>query len=113
MRSTSARDTIEGRVLETLEAFDRPDALPHDPHFYGRVMTRLAQGERLQGGFTALLKPALITALALLNLTTAVLVLGARGRQASARQRTEFAQALAADLNLADEARPLIDAGRE
>lgn len=113
MRNRSSWETVEGRILETLAGFDRPDTLPPDPRFYGRVMARLARRARPHGGFARLLKPALITALALLNLATAVLVLGARGRQESARQRMAFAQALAADLNPTGETPPLFAEGRE
>ena len=112
MRNRS-NDTIEGRILETMVAFDRPDILPPDPRFYGRVTARLAREARPHGGFARLLKPALITVLALLNLATAFAVLGARGRLESERQRTAFAQALAADLNLTGETRPLFVEDRE
>lgn len=109
MKTETDGSVIERRVRETMEAFDRPDALPPDPHFYGRVMARLAENRRPRGAFAGVLKPALLTALVVLNLATAVSYLGARGRQASLRQRTAFAQTLADDLNLAGEPRPFLE----
>ncbi len=100
MKTMKSKADIEREVLETLELLERPEELPPDPRFYGRVTARLAEERTTWRPLSAVLKPALITALIVLNLFTAVRYFSGRERQVAAQNREKLLEALAGDLNL-------------
>jgi hypothetical protein len=100
---------IEREILKTLEVFERPDKLPPDPHFYGRVVARLGEHGGSRRTFLAVLRPALVTVLVVLNISTAVWYIGGRGRKAAAQRELTLSEVLAKDLNLEnDQALPFV-----
>jgi hypothetical protein len=104
---------IDREVEETIAAFDRRDALPPDPRFYGRIMARLDREGKPRGAFAAVWKPALLAVLAVMNLTTAIWYLGVRPKQTPIVEQTSLRQVLAADLNLGTEPEWPFNAGQE
>ncbi len=102
MDAAMDRAKIERDVLETAALLERPDELPPDPYFFGRVSARLAEGRGPRRGLRAALKPALIASLVVLNVATAVWFFSVRPRGLSDRNRETLIEALAGDLNLAD-----------
>ena len=62
---------IEEEIARTLEEFDRVERLPEDPYFYTRLQARLRERFTEKTGFFKLLRPAIVTALLLLNIVTA------------------------------------------
>ncbi len=69
------KDTIEQEIQKTLDQIENTENLPPNPYFYTRVQARLEERRKKQNVFSAILRPALLTALVAINLSTADLVL--------------------------------------
>lgn len=69
------KQKIEREIDKTLEQFDKAPKLPPDPYFYTRLQARLNEREKKAGVWGAVLKPALLVILLLLNITSATVYL--------------------------------------
>ena len=101
------QEKIEQEIVKTLECFETAERLKADPYFYRRLQARIKGNEKqkrfsLQGILSAkALRPALITAIVVLNIFTAMMVFkGTDGRIDSRDQYlTAFAEEYSLDLN--------------
>ena len=94
------KEKIEQEINKTLEQFDQADKLPQNPYFYTRVQARLEEKQKQQNVFFAILKPALIIALIVVNMSTAIWYLGGAEQQDQINPRQELAEILADDFEL-------------
>lgn len=94
------KDKIEHEISRTLEQFDQAEKLPPNPYFYTRVQARLEAKQNQQNVFFAILRPAMLTALVVLNLSTAFWYLNDSNQAEQANTRTELIELLSSDLNL-------------
>lgn len=94
------KEKIEQEISKTLEKFDQADNMPPNPYFYTRVQARLEKKQKHQNVFFAILKPALIIALVVLNVSTAFWYFRGTVQQEQTNSRQELAEILAGDLKL-------------
>lgn len=94
------KEKIEQEINKTLAQFDEAERLPSNPYFYTRIQARLEEKQRRKTGFAAILKPALISALVAINLTTAVWYLNLSTEVNQSENRQELLDILSDDLNL-------------
>lgn len=99
----SKKEKIEQEINKTFEQFNQSENLPRNPYFYTRVQASLAEKQKQQNVFFAILKPALIIALIAVNMSTAIWYLGASEKQNQTNSRQELAEILASDLKLDNE----------
>ncbi len=92
------RQRIEEEIGQTLDQMDRADRLPPDPHFYARVMARLEERSGRRGLAPAILRPALLTMLVVVNLITAVWYFGGDRQHDQAGARRQLVEILGGDL---------------
>ena len=80
---------IEEEIARTLDAFDRVERLPEDPYFYTRLQARLRERETDKIGLFKFLRPAIVTALLIVNIVTAFFYLSAdtSGQTTDSRQQ--------------------------
>ena len=69
------KEKIERDIQKTLDQFENVEQLPPNPYFFTRVQARLEETQKQQSVFSTILRPALLTALVAINLSTADLVL--------------------------------------
>ena len=91
--------TIEQQINKTLEQFEQADALPPNPYFYTRVQARLDEKREQRHLFGAILKPALLTVLLAVNLSTAIWYMGSLGQTDQTDGRQELIELLTGDSN--------------
>lgn len=91
---------IEEEIARTLAEFDRAERLPEDPYFYTRLQARLNRREVKNTLFTRILRPAIVTALLLLNIGTAYFYLNTGTSGKTTNQRQELARLMVEDLNM-------------
>ena len=91
---------IEQEIAKTLEQFDRVERLPEDPYFYTRLQARLKSREETNALFPRVLRPAIVTALLLLNIGTAYFYLNTGTSGQTTGQRQELAQMMAEELSM-------------
>ena len=94
------KEHIEGEIQKTLDQFDAAEQLPPDPFFFTRLQARLEQQNQQRGILLVFLRPALLTALVALNLSTAVWYFSRSDQQDQASSQQQFIQILARDLAL-------------
>jgi len=94
------KEKTEQEIQKTLELLDHMEQLPPDHSFYTRVMARLDEERQRQSVFPAILKPAFLTALIVINLGTAIRHF--RGSEATRQtdSQQELIEVLSRDLNL-------------
>ncbi len=97
------KEKIEQEISKTFEQFENADKLPLNQYFYTRVQARLEEKQKKQNVFFAILKPALIIALVVANMSTAIWYLGGSEEQDQANTRQELLEMLASDLKLDNE----------
>ena len=91
---------IEQEIRRTLDQFDHPEQLLPNSYFYTRVQARLDERRRQRNVFQAILRPAFITALVVINLSTAVWYLIGGDQQDTTESREQLIYILADDLEL-------------
>ena len=91
---------IEQEIAKTLEEFDRVEQLPEDPYFYTRLQARLNSREKKNALFPRVLRPAIVTALLLLNIGTAYFYLNTGAGGETTSQRQELGQMMAEELSM-------------
>jgi len=91
---------IEEEIARTLEEFDRVERLPEDPYFYTRLQTRLRERLTEKTGFFKLLRPAIVTALLLLNIVTAFFYLSADTSVQTTDSRQQMVLLLSKELGM-------------
>ena len=93
------KENIEQEIQKTLEQFNQVDQLPPNPYFYTRVQARLEETRRQQTVLSAVLKPALLTALVVVNFSTAFWYLDGTIQTEQNETRQELVELLANDFN--------------
>ena len=96
-------DNVEKEIQKTLDMFEQADSLPENPYFYTRVQARLDEGRREKPGLFAVLKPALLAMLFVLNLSTAFWYLGSSNETPQTSSRQELVEMLSGDFNKSSE----------
>lgn len=94
------KEKIEQEINKTLAQFDNAERMLSNPYFYTRVQARLEEKQRQKTGFSAILKPALIIALVVINITTTVWYLNFGTQVNQSESRQELLDILSEDLNL-------------
>ena len=103
------KEKIEEQISKTLDQFEHAEQLPPNPYFYTRVQARLEETRRQKRVLSAILRPALLTALVTINLSTAVWYLGGSDHVNQSETRKELIEILAGDLKLDDNQSSLLD----
>lgn len=103
------KEQIEQQVNKTLDQFEQAEQLPPNPYFYNRVQARLDESRRKQTILSAILKPALLTALVLVNFSTAFWYMGGTIQTERNENRQELVDLLTSDLNLENDQTDLLD----
>ena len=94
------KEKIEQEIQKTLDLFDSAEKLPRNPYFYTRLQARLDERRRKRSIYSAILKPALLTVLVVVNLGTAFWYMSGGEQQYQTDSREELIDILAGDLNL-------------
>lgn len=97
------KEKIEQEVRKTLEQFDQAEKLPPDPYFYTRLKSRLDEKQHRGVRFPALLKPAFLALLFILNVLTASWYLSAGSTATQSNGRQELAALFASEFRTQQE----------
>ncbi|GAB4330505.1 MAG: hypothetical protein Kow0037_06290 [Calditrichia bacterium] len=89
---------IENEVRKTLELMDRDSGLPPDPYFYTRLSAKIEEREHSVKSVAALLRPALLIILFVLNVGTVAWYWGQLHSVNEGNARLELATILAGEL---------------
>lgn len=101
------KEKIEQEIRKTLDQFEQAVTLPANPYFHTRVRQRLEEQTKTKRTFSAILKPALLMALVVLNLVTAGRYFSGSESSAQTDTRKRLGEILAGDLNLDNKATSL------
>ncbi|MBI9072637.1 MAG: hypothetical protein JEY94_13625 [Melioribacteraceae bacterium] len=93
------KNTIEEEIQKTLAQFDNAERLPSNPYFYTRVKQRIDERKKTHRTFFAVLKPATLALLLLINVSTVTWYLNG-STTTSVDTKSELAEILSGDLNL-------------
>ena len=93
------KSKIEMEIRKTLEQFDQSETLPRDPYFYTRLQAQLDSRRQQRRVFSAILKPAMLTLLVVVNLGTAAWYMNGTG-SSEITSRQELVEILADEFNV-------------
>lgn len=94
------QEKIEEEIRKTLEAFDQKESLPPNPYFYTRVQQRIKERSGSKSTIWGFLKPALLTCLLLINVSTFIWYFSSSEDYYATDTRQELIEILSSDLNL-------------
>ena len=95
----SKKEKIEQEINKTLSNLEKTEPLTPDPYFYSRLKAHLDERHKQQNVFSLILKPTLLIALVIINVSTAFWYFNTNGTsQSNARQ--ELLKVLSSDLKL-------------
>ena len=102
------KDKIEQEIRKTLDQFDNAEQLTPNPYFYSRVQARLEEQHEQQSFFSMVLRPALVTALVAINISTVVWYFSGNSSQDKTDSRQQLIEILSDDFGLESEQSNLI-----
>jgi hypothetical protein len=94
------KEKIAEQIKKTLGQFEQAEQLSPNPFFYTRVQARIQERRRKRSIFATILRPALLTALIVMNLSTAIWYLSGSDQDGQSGNRQELIEILVSDLNL-------------
>lgn len=93
------KEKIEQEIRKTLAQFDQAEQFPANPWFYTRVQARLEESRNRRAVLSAILRPALLTALVVINLSTAFWYMTGTTTTVQTDSRQKLVKLLANDFN--------------
>jgi hypothetical protein len=93
-------EKIEEQISKTLDLFDNAEQLPAAPCFFTRVQAHIDSRQRKTPLFVVLMRPALLTVLLALNLSTAFWYISGGDLFGKIDSRQNLIELLAKDLKL-------------
>lgn len=99
-RKMNKKEQIEKQVRETLDLLNNPEQLSPNPYFYTRVQARLEENSQQKHAVSAILRPALLTVLILLNLSSAAWYLKGTSQASQTDSHQELVDLLTNDFQL-------------
>ena len=103
------KEKIEREIQKTLDQFENAEQLPPNPYFFTRVQARFEETGKQQSVFSAILRPALLTALVFINLSTAIWYISGTNQTEQFETRQELVEILASDLKLDNNQSNILD----
>jgi hypothetical protein len=99
-RKMNKKEIIEEEIRKTLEVFEQKESLPTNPYFYTRAQQRIKESPENNSMMWRYLKPALLTILLLINVSTFIWYFNSAGNYSAAENQQELIEYLSNDLNL-------------
>ncbi|KAA3661768.1 MAG: hypothetical protein DWQ10_03875 [Calditrichaeota bacterium] len=93
------KEKIEQQVQKALDQFEHAEKLPPNPFFYTRIQARLQENQRQGYVISAILRPATLALLLVINISTAVWYLNAPEQAEQSDSHQELVELLAGDFN--------------
>ena len=94
------KEKIEEEIRKTLAVFEQKQSLPPNPYFYTRVQQRINERSGSKSTTMGFLKPALLTILLLINVSTFIWYFNYTENYSSTENQQELIEFLSNDLNL-------------
>ena len=94
------KEIIEEEIRKTLDVFELKESLPPNPYFYTRVQQRIKENSVNNSTVWGYLKPALLTILLLINVSTFIWYFNYTENYSSTENQQELIEYLSNDLNL-------------
>ncbi len=94
------KEIIEEEIRKTLDMFEQKESLPPNPYFYTRVQQKIKEKSENNSTMWRYLKPALLTILLLINVSTFIWYFNSTENYSAAENQKELIEYLSFDLNL-------------
>ncbi len=94
------KEKIEEEIRKTLAVFEQKQSLPPNPYFYTRAQQRINERSGSKSTTMGFLKPALLTILLLINVSTFIWYFNYTENYSSTENQQELIEYLSNDLNL-------------
>jgi len=103
------KEKIEQQINKTLDQFENAEQLTPNPYFFTRVQAHIEERQHKNNRFAAILRPALLTTLVAINLSTAFWYMSGDDQIAQADTHQELIELLGSDLELENNQSNILD----